>query len=179
MKGRILLLASLFLSALWVWAVVAFDKWGANWWGISIWLFALLLVPCFLGVAAGLRLFDADDTTPWKFLCVLLLFVVLTLGEGVFYSEPSLHQPAQSTTSSAREDHSSFFYYWHESTPSSSNHSSNSKGSGYLLLFLTLVLLFILGAIVPHFWVVGVLIGLALLWGFALKELRYASDYYW
>ncbi|MBA2680387.1 MAG: hypothetical protein H0U76_18560 [Ktedonobacteraceae bacterium] len=183
-KRHMLAFASLFLSALWLWAVFAFDKWAADWWGISIWVFAILLALIFVGIAVGLSLFDVDASTPALVICGLALFIVLSLGEGVFVSEPGLHQvPSHSTASSSDEgSHSNFFYYyWHESTTGSSSSSSshsNSKGAEYVILFLLLIALLILSAIIPHFWVVAVFIGLALLWGFTIKEFRLASEDY-
>ncbi|GCE32023.1 hypothetical protein KDA_75070 [Dictyobacter alpinus] len=187
-KRHILAIIAFGLSCLWLWAVVAFGKWSAEWWGISIWVYAVVLALAFIGIAALLRLLDIDDTTPTVVLCFLSLFVVLSLAEGVFISEPSLAPQAPSdhsvTSSSDSSSHSSFFYYswWHEATSSgssssSSSHSSN-KGAGYVLLVLLLIALLLLAAIIPHFWVVAVFVGAVLLWCFTIKEFRRSSNYY-
>lgn len=181
-KRHILTITAFGCSCLWLWAVVAFDKWGAQWWGISIWVYAVVCALAFIGIAALLRLLDIDDTTPKVVLCCLGLFVVLSLAEGAFISEPMLRQQAStshsSMSSSDDSSHSSFFYYswWHSATTSnsssSSSHSSNSKGAGYVLLVLLLIALLILSAIIPHFWVVAVFVGVVLLWCFTVKEFR-------
>ncbi|GHP00688.1 hypothetical protein KSF_107350 [Reticulibacter mediterranei] len=172
---------------LWGWAIVAFHKWDAQWWGIGIGVYAMVGMLMSMGIAALLGLLDSEERTPNLVLCGVVLFVLLSLAEGVFISEPALGQPTATnhsvTTSHDEENntHSSFFYYswWHEATSSdssSSAHSSSSKGAGYVTLFLLLLALLLLSAIIPHFWVVAACIGVMLLWCFTIKEYKRASD---
>lgn len=183
-KRHILAFFSTLTTILWLWAVIAYHKLGAEWFGINIWIFAIVLALVFVGVAALFRLFSPDDSTPRLVLAFLAIFIVVSLVEGVFISEPSLtpqHSSGQATASSDGGGSSNFFYYyWHESTTShssSSSSSSSSKGEGYVILFLLLIALLLLSAIIPHFWVIAIFIGMILLWGFTIKEFKRASDF--
>lgn len=181
-KRHVFAFFSTLTTLLWVWAVVAYHALFAEWFGVSIWIYALGLALVLIGVSALFKLFSPDDSTPRLVLAILAIFIVVSLVEGVFISEPSLatqQSSTQATSSSGGGGSSNFFYYyWHESTTSSSSSSSsssNSKGEGYVILFLLLIVLLILSAIIPHFWVVALLVGAVLLWCFTVKEFKRAN----
>lgn len=194
----VLLAFTLLGTLLFFWGVFNYHMATAQWWGVSIWIFAVPIVALVLGGAWFFDVFDMSEETPKWLVLLLGVFLVVSVCEGIFISEPTIqaqqNHTAQTASSSQGGYHEDtfFFYSWWDSgsSSSSSSHSSSSsssKGSGYVYLVLIVIALVLLSAIVPNFWIIALLCGLVLLWSFTYKEFkreevasrrRYRTRYY-
>jgi hypothetical protein len=171
--------------------VTVYHEWFANWWGLTIWFFAILIAGIVALIAYWLDLFEPSDLTPnWILVCVLG-YMILSIFLGLFFCEPLAQQAAANNANQQQSqdynwDHTrtgGFFYTYifiHDSssgavsapTTTTSSSSSSGKGAGYVFLLIILIVLIPASAIIPHFWICAVLAGVVLLALFTLKEYK-------
>jgi hypothetical protein len=180
------------MVAVWLIAVFDFNKWGATWWGVSIFVPGALLI-ALICVVEGFffKHFSADPINPlpdWL-LIVVVIYYFLCLGLGVFFTEAgtnggiprsALAQEQTGQTNYHDDDYrysrtGSYAYTYifvnNSTTPSpsytsisSSSHCTGKScsGLGIALLLIIFLILLLTSAFIPHFWVVGMLLAIVL-----------------
>lgn len=178
--------------------MVTYNKFGASWWGINVFLYAFVAVVLVVLLVTQTDWFrDEYFRTPMWMFVVLMSALILSIGLGLYMTEPieiggptqyQVEHPSsnESTADSEEYDYqrtrASTFFYMPRSQTSSGQSSSSSgisctgKGCGEGILFLliiVLVLILVIGsAFIAHFWVFSACVILALMWLFAIHELR-------
>lgn len=176
-----------------------YKKWDADWFGFPVILAAIPLVALPLGLGWHYNFLKPIYRTSPRILTIVVLYCILTTMAGVLLCEPPREriygwdQPAgvayrydyQYSDTYAGRTYGRWLVsfvdsFWEEDsdagssgdsdTDSNGSSSSDGDGTGALLVFAILAIYFVGAFIVPHFWIVSLWTGVALLAALAIKE---------
>lgn len=172
-----------FLVLTWLLLMTEYHKWGAEWWGVNILIYSVVIVPLIVWGLSRMYWFQSRyRETSWKMFMIPAVAFVLCALLGIYFTEPIEvgGEMTRADRNSADYDYDyghsrsgGFYYYYFGGSSSASSNSSSSdwdfdsdmdgEGMAYLILILLVILIILASAFVPHFWVLATLTCLAIM----------------
>lgn len=167
---------------------VEYDKWSANWGGINV-----LVVALIVALFGAYRLLRTQWfrrrvlRTPNWIITVTVIGFVLSGGLGIYYTEPDPVEPVyvddvpvQNTQAYNYENtrigrSGSSHWYWLDDGWVSGG-SCDDDGCLFLVLIIVIVVVVLASIFVPHFWMIGTSLLIAIFMIQTLRELLYVDQ---
>lgn len=173
------------MIAIFLLCVVSFNKWGAYWFGINIFVWAIILGIILYLVLGKFSFFSCpyNSVKQWLILVLAIAFI-LSIFLGIYFTEPI--QPENSSinknynTNSGYDYHQSRSGIWWYSfysggnidgfNLSTENNSDDGEAILYLFIIILVIILVIGSAFIPHFWILSLILIITVMIRLTVRE---------